>query len=41
MKEADADAYMHKQTEIDPDVWLLEIEDRQGRHWFPGRIIKL
>ncbi|MGE3622701.1 MAG: DUF1491 family protein [Bdellovibrionales bacterium] len=40
MPEADAERYLEKQAKIDPDSWLVEIEDRQGRHWFPGRIVK-
>lgn len=39
--ETEADAYIEKQIRIDPDSWVLEIEDRQGRHWFPGRILRL
>ena len=39
--EAEADRYLERQTAIDPDTWLLEIEDRQGRHWFPGRVVKI
>ena len=30
--ESEADAYIEKQLKIDPDIWILEIEDRQGRH---------
>ncbi len=30
--EADADRYVDKQLSFDPDLWVLEIEDRQGRH---------
>jgi hypothetical protein len=41
MPEAEADAYLASQRQLDPDSWLLEIEDRKGRHWFPGRIVKL
>ena len=41
MNERDADAYMTRQAEIDPDAWLIEIEDKQGRVWFPGKIIVL
>lgn len=39
MNERDADAYLTKQAEIDPDLWIVEIEDKQGRHWFPGKVI--
>ena len=39
MSEPEADAYLQRQAEIDPDSWLLEIEDKQGRHWFPGKVM--
>jgi hypothetical protein len=38
--EAEADRYLDKQAEIDPDSWLIEIEDKQGRQWFPGRVVR-
>jgi hypothetical protein len=41
MREADADAYLIHQAEIDPDAWLIEIEDKQGRIWFPGKVVSL
>ena len=31
--EADVDAYVRKRAESDPDLWLIEIEDREGRHF--------
>ena len=41
LPEAEADRYLEKQAAIDPDSWILEIEDRSGNHWFPGKIVKL
>jgi len=31
--EADVDAYLERQFEFDPDIWLIELEDREGRHF--------
>lgn len=31
--EADAEAYLAKQIKFDPDVWIVEVEDRSGRHF--------
>jgi len=36
--EAEADAYLRKQADFDPDLWSIEVEDKQGRLWFPGKI---
>jgi hypothetical protein len=38
MPESEADAYLSRQAEIDPDVWIVEIEDKKGRLWFPGKL---
>jgi len=30
---ADAEAYLARQLRFDPDVWIVEVEDREGRHF--------
>ena len=37
--EAEADAYIARAVDRDPDLWVIEIEDRQGRHPFDGKLI--
>jgi len=37
--EAEADAYIERQVKYDPDVWVLEIEDRRGQYKMDGKIV--
>jgi len=30
--ESDVDSSIAKQRSFDPDLWVIEVEDRQGRH---------
>jgi hypothetical protein len=31
--DADVEAYLARQAEFDEDLWVVEVEDRQGRHF--------
>ncbi len=31
--DADVEAYLVREIRFDPDVWIVEIEDRSGRHF--------
>ncbi len=31
-EEADVDSTIQRQRSFDPDLWVIEVEDRQGRH---------
>lgn len=32
-EEPEIDLYMNSRVDDDPDLWIVEIEDRQGRHF--------
>jgi hypothetical protein len=38
--ETDIDAYLARQVDFDTDLWVIEIEDRQGRHLLDDEIVR-
>ncbi|BAT61259.1 hypothetical protein GJW-30_1_03816 [Variibacter gotjawalensis] len=37
---ADAEEYLAKQLRYDPDIWIVEVEDRQGRNFLDDEITR-
>lgn len=37
--DAEAEAYLARQIRFDPDLWIIETEDRSGRH-FLDRVVR-
>ena len=37
--ESEADAYIRRAVDRDPDVWVIEVEDRSKNNPFEGKLI--
>jgi hypothetical protein len=36
--EAEIDIYLQKQIKFDADLWVVEVEDREGRHFLTEKV---
>ena len=39
--EADADQYIVRQRNMDRDLWVIELEDREGRHFLGEAVVEI
>ena len=38
--DAEADAYLVRQEKFDPDIWVVEVEDKEGRHFLTEPVVQ-
>ena len=40
VSEAEADVYLARQREFDSDLWIIQVEDKAGRHFLGDAAVK-
>ncbi len=40
LPESEVDALIAKRSKFDPDIWVVEIEDKQGRHFLQEPVME-
>ncbi len=40
VSEAEAEDYLKRQFLLDPDIWVIELEDREARHFLAGYLLQ-
>jgi len=38
--QEEVDAYLESQLDMDPDIWVIEVEDDHGRHLLDGALMR-
>jgi hypothetical protein len=38
--EPELEARLSREIRFDPDLWIVEVEDRQGRHWLDDQLAR-
>lgn len=41
LTDLEAENYLKKRISYDPDIWIVEIEDKEGRHFLTERVMPL
>jgi len=39
VSDADIEGRLQKEIRFDPDVWIIEVEDRAGRNFLNGQVV--
>ncbi|MEJ2226731.1 MAG: DUF1491 family protein [Alphaproteobacteria bacterium] len=40
ISDADAEGYLVRQADFDDDMWVVEVEDREGRHFLDAHLLQ-